>query len=171
MKKKLTLFLVLFFVTFASNVFAAGSCSVSRNHTRLYHGIIVQKTLLFECEGDAADGSIPDWEISADDLQYIQGWRLESVTAFPTASGTAPDAASVLIKRNGEDLLGSTDGSAASMGLNLIHATLSQTTQPFNNKDGSFRYPRIRDDDTIELSVYDQATVEADFSVLLIFTE
>jgi hypothetical protein len=128
------------------------------------------KVIRFECTGDASNGSIPDTAINAANMQLIKGISyLYSVSAYPTAGGTAPDAADVFIlDANGEDLLGSADGgTTAKNGLNLIHATLKKTTFPYSAYMAREYFPAIIN--TLTLKVANQATINATYTIELVF--
>lgn len=135
------------------------------------------------CTGDVAGGTVgtipatatTDYDTNGALLNgVIIGKYLIEVNAFPTADGTAPDAASVLIKdTNSLDLLGSEDGATAYNGLNLIHATLPRSTTPdkYIPRAGlhALYYPQITG--ALTVSVTDQATAEADFTIELIIDD
>lgn len=131
------------------------------------------KKLIFLCTGDAADGSVPNTATSTPNTSFIKGMRLFQVEAYPTAGGTAPDAADVFIlDADGMDLLGSVDGSTtAYRGLNLIHATLKYATNPDLYRLGQTShvdyYPLITG--ALTLKVKNQATVNANYTIVLTF--
>ena len=158
--------LIVFILFSAQTVFAAGSCTSSW----AYQGALSHQ-LLFDCTGDASDGSIPDIEMGDTAFALLVGHRLEFVSAWPVAGGIAPDAANVFVLDvYGEDLLGSPDGgTTAGQGANLIHATVKQTTQPFPNKGVGPNFPIITHKYT--LRVTGQATPSARYYVLLGFAK
>ncbi len=127
------------------------------------------KLVTFICTGDAANGSIPNTDMTED----MKGWYLYSVTAFPTAGGTAPDAADVFIlDENDLDLLGCEDGSTtAYAGLTLIHATLTRKALPnlYTPRAGNHVnfYPMVTG--TLTLKVANQATNDAEYTIVLTF--
>jgi hypothetical protein len=82
------------------------------------------------------------------------------VSAYPTAGGTAPDAADIQILQGAYDVLGG-------KGINLIPATGRQDTYPYSVFMSSWRYWPVTD--TITLSVANQSTVGAKFTVELLF--
>ncbi len=163
----LALLLTLAIATWCSFAFAAsaGTCTQS---TREYTGGYV--VITFACTGDPSDGSIPDMAISAANMAYVEGTHyLDNVRAYPTAGGTAPDAADVFIlDANGEDYLGSEDaGTTANKGANLIHATLPKSAIPCSANAGSlFHFPIIN---TLTLRVANQATASANYTIELTF--
>ena len=118
------------------------------------------RTVVFTCTGDAADGSIPDTDVIASSMADLVGMYLYSATAWPTADGTAPDAADVQILMNGEDLLGA-------KGVNLIHATATQSTEPYSAFMTAYRYPLVTS--TLTLKVENQETASADYTIELVF--
>lgn len=143
----------------------AGSCVQTAQATT--GGIFLVK---LACTGDAANGSIPNTALSDDIMAKINGiCYLYTVSAYPTAGGTAPDAADVFIlDANGEDLLGSADGgTTAKNGLNLIHATLKKTTLPYSSYLQQAYYPAITS--TLTLKVLNQATNSANYTIELAF--
>jgi len=90
--------------------------------------------------------------------QHIMGKSLKVVEAYPTAGGTAPDAADVTVKQNGLDLLGG-------FGVNLIHATATKSTYP--RIDGqAVTYP-IKD--TLTIGVTNNIASLANFTIRLTF--
>ena len=145
--------------------------TVTQEWTNEQRGENRVKVCTLTCVGDAADGSIPDTAFNSD--KEANGWYLYSVKAFPTAGGTAPDAASVFIlDADSLDLLGSEDnGTTAWAGLNLIHETLARKCLPNLNDiktaaHVSF-YPIITSE--LTLRVVDQATVSADYTIKCTF--
>ena len=168
MKRFLFIIFIVFFV--ASNAIAAGSVTQG-DVVRIADGT---HTITFTCTGDASDGSMPDTVITAENLKKIVGWYLVEVHAFPTSGGTAPDAADVLIKdANSVDFLGSSDGSTAYAGKNLIHATLPRAVLPYYYlpQTGGYipYYPIIVGSFT--LSVSNQSTASANWTIVLKFVK
>lgn len=164
--KKLILLIVCLSILVPSVVFSAGTVTVTRKP--IVAGFIEQ--VVFTCTGDASDGSIPNTAITQEVLRYINGLYLYCVTAYPTSGGTAPDAADVFIlNQNSEDLLGSADNSTAGNGANLVHATLTRTTLPKLYLPGVNFYPLVTG--LLTLKVSNQATVDANYTVVLTFVK
>ncbi len=149
----------------------AGSCV----QTTLNYPNSNVKKVVFTCTGSSIDGSIPNTAIDAPKTLFISGYYLFQVDAYPTAGGTAPDAADVFIlNANGLDLLGAEDGSTTAYeGLNLIHATLARSAVPdiYIPRAGihAFYYPFVTG--ALTLKVANQATVSANYTVVLSFTK
>jgi len=117
--------------------------------------------LKFVCTGDAANGSIPDTAISAAILAEIEGHYFYTASAYPTAGGTAPDAADVqIVDANGEDLLGG-------KGINLIHATAKQTVFPYSAFQTENYAPAVINN--LTMKVANQATPSANYTIELVF--
>lgn len=116
------------------------------------------RVLEFLCVGDAADGSVPDTPITEANTRDLRGYGLDQVQVNP---GTpAPDEANVLIKDTyGIDMLGG-NGTA------LIHATTSKGTVPATDSQSKVQ-PIF---ETLTLSIENQATASAQYSIRLIFT-
>lgn len=158
--------------SFNSMAFAAGSVTqlTRENYPDSDRHI---KKLIFLCTGDVAAGTIPNTATSAPNTSFIKGMRLFQVEAYPTAGGTAPDAADVFIlDADGMDLLGSVDGSTtAYRGLNLIHATLKYATTPdiyhLGQTAHADYYPVITG--ALTLKVANQATASANWTIVLTF--
>jgi len=165
MKKQFIIILFLSIVV-VGHVWAAGSCV--QTAVNQPGGACLIK---FVCTGDAGGGSIPNTVISADKMSLVNDGNhyLYTVSAYPTAGGTAPDAADVFIlDTNGEDLLGSADGgTTAKNGLNLIHATLKKTTFPYSTYLGQAYFPAITNNLTLKVS--NQATNSANYTIELLF--
>jgi hypothetical protein len=151
---------VLAILLCAAPVFSAGSCTQTLEAVPGEQSGV--KLLKFACTGDASDGSIPNTDISAANTGLIKGWYLYTVTAYPTSGGTAPDAADVQILMSGLDLLGG-------KGVNLIHATATKDTWPYSATMSEYRAPVIVN--TVTLSVANQATVSANFTIELLFVK
>jgi len=150
--KKFLLSLVILLLTPAI-LFAAGSC-VQTDVSAYTGGFTIIKLV---CTGAADDGSIPDTAFSAANMAMIQGTHyLYQVKAYPTAGGTAPDAADVVILMDGQDILGG-------KGVNLIHATATYDTAPYSTFMSAYRYPAITS--TLTLRVSNQATASANYTV------
>ncbi|MEN6623611.1 MAG: hypothetical protein ABFD50_18955 [Smithella sp.] len=161
MKKIFLAIIILFFLT--GNLFAApGSCKQFPETTT--DGFVVVKIL---CTGDSSNGSIPNTTIAIDTMGKL---FLYTVSAYPTAGGTAPDAADVFIlDANGEDLLGSVDGgTTANKGANLIHATLKKTTMPYSGYLSQIYFAPVTG--ILTLKVANQATASANYTIELVFT-
>jgi len=166
------LFLILLFgMGFVGNVFAAGTvvqtaAMIDQGHMR---------TITFTCTGDSSDGSIPDTDLSADNAAFVKGYYFYKVEAFPTAGGTAPDAADVLIyDASGLELLGSEDGGTTAYdGLNLIHATLTRACMPniYLPRAGLHLsyFPEVTG--VLTLDVDNQATNSAEYTIVLTFVK
>ena len=125
--------------------------------------------VLFYCKGSVDDGAIPNTALFTEYAAAVKGLYLYTVSAYPTAGGTAPDAADVFIlDASGQDILGSVDASTtANKGLNLIHATLKKTTFPYSNYLSMFYFPAVTG--ALTLKVSNQATVSASYTIELIF--
>ncbi|OPY74919.1 MAG: hypothetical protein A4E65_03696 [Syntrophorhabdus sp. PtaU1.Bin153] len=165
--KKLLLIAAVIAVLLPSLVMAAGSCT----QTAVRDAASTTTVIKFECTGDAADGSIPNTAINAANMALILDKAfLYLVRAYPTAGGTAPDAADVFIlDAAGEDYLGSADGgTTANKGANLIHATLAKSALPYSYNAGtSFYFPVTS---TLTLKVANQATASADYTIEMVFS-
>ncbi len=172
--KKLTVLLTITLVFAMAGIsWAAGSC-VQRPENYPDSG---ERHVIFTCTGDAADGSIPSTAIAGNTqtdsamTAFIKGYRFYEIEVYPTAGGTAPDAADVFILTTaGLDLLGSEDGgTTAYQGLNLIHATLSRVAFPdaYIPRAGAhaFYHPLITG--ALQLKVANQATASANYTVIL----
>jgi hypothetical protein len=166
---KKTLFIIALALAFCtSSLWAAtpGSCiQTQREYT---FGSMFTVTLA--CTG-GSDGSIPNTAISSAAISQVQGrYYLYMVTAYPTAGGTAPDAADVFIldATTGEDYLGSADaGTTANKGANLIHATLPKSVRPYAyNMSGDHFFPILHG---MTLKVANQATNGANYTIELVF--
>jgi hypothetical protein len=154
--KKLIGIIILAVMLMASNALAAGSCTQS---AKSYTGGAFIVTLV--CTGDSSSGSIPAINIAASYMAVVEGTHyLYLVNAYPTADGTAPDAADVSVTMAGEDLLGG-------KGANLIHATAKQGTIPYSTFMTNYRYPIITGQ--LAVAVANQATESANYTVELIF--
>lgn len=156
MKRLLLGIIAVLMIALPVMVQAAGSCT---QNPAQYTGGFVK--VAFVCTGDAANGSVPDTAFSAANMALILGTHyLMSVTTYPTADGTAPDAADVQLTMYGMDLLGG-------KGVNLIHATNTQDTLPYSTFMGMYRYPGIVG--TLTQKVANQATASADFTIEYLF--
>lgn len=171
-KRFLGLMLLVSAFSFTSLAFAAGS--VTQTTRENYPGSNQHiKKLFFVCTGDSVNGSIPNTDTSTVNTSFIEGWRLYQVEAYPTAGGTAPDAADVFVlDEDGMDLLGCIDGSTTAYnGKNLIHATLKYATHPdlytLGQTAHSAYYPVITGALTIKVS--NQATASANWTIVLTF--
>lgn len=166
MKRLLFILVTIFLLGWSLSAWAAGSCT--QTDVKSYTGgFIVIKMV---CTGDAANGSIPNTALSAANMALVEGTHyLYTVSAYPTAGGTAPDAADVFIlDANSEDLLGSTDGgTTANKGANLIHATLKKTTFPYTHYLSSGYFPSVVN--TLTLKVSSQSTNSANYTIELVF--
>ena len=163
--KKILFAIILAALFLPSLSLAAGSCTQS---VSAYTGGYVIVKLA--CTGDSTDGSIPNTAIATAAMDLITGTHyLYTVSAYPTADGTAPDAADVFIlDANGEDLLGSTDGgTTANKGANLIHATLKKTTLPYTHHLNAAYFPAITN--ALTLKTANQETASANYTIELVF--
>jgi hypothetical protein len=172
--KKLTLLIMALALAFcSSSLWAAGSCTqtvTSYPTVTLSNPSPSMKSITFVCTGDAVNGSIPDTDITAGNLESIIGMYLYGVFANPTTGGTAPDAADVFLldKTTGEDYLGSSNaGTTPNKGANLIHATLPKSTMPYSYYMSNWFYFPIRR--TLTLRVSNQATASANYTIELVF--
>ena len=126
--------------------------------------------IVLTCTGASDNGSIPNTDISAANMELIKGTHyLYTVSAYPTSGGTPPDVADVFIlDANGEDLLGSADGGTTpGKGANLIHATLKKTAMPYSYHMSQVYPPPVIN--TLTLKVLNQATVSANYTIELLF--
>ncbi len=160
--KKITAMIISIILTvmlMASNAWAvAGSCV----QTPYTYGPGSFVKVVFVCTGDSTDGSIPTQTVGSDIMDLITGFYwLASVKAYHTPGGTAPDAADVAVLMNGQDLLGG-------KGANLIHPTATYDVVPYSSFISSYRYPPITS--TITVTVSNQATDSANYSIELIFS-
>ena len=165
MKKVFTLMLA-FMVLMASSVFADGTVSSSRVTIGRDTTLII-----FTCTGDAANGTIPATDIDDTDMKFLRDGKyyLMDVIAFPTPSGTAPDAADVTLKVKDYTIAdGDTIEPAVprdllqGQGVNLIHATDEQSigaSMPL--------YERVLGN--LTFAVANQATHSANFTVIFKF--
>jgi len=153
--KKYIAIIITVIMLMASNLWAAGSVTQTLSDT----ANPIMKSLKFACTGDAADGSIPNTNISADIMAAIEGFFVYTISAYPTSGGTAPDAADVTILQGTFDILGG-------KGVNLIHATLRQDVYPYSLFMTSWRYWPITS--TLTLAVANQATHSANYIIELI---
>jgi len=159
MKKFLFLLGIVAFLFLIPSAYAAGSYTESKVEDISRDGSMWKLKLAYT--GDATDGSVPDAAISQANMLYLRGKFLYLVSAWPTAGGTAPDAADVSVKNaNGTDLLGG-------KGVNLIPASGEAATHPYSTTMSRYYCPPVSSDLTV--SVANQGTVEADFTIELIF--
>lgn len=155
--KKIFLSVLAFCLLIPSMLYAAGACSQT---SYSYTGGFVHVVLV--CTGDASNGSIPDTAISTAIMNTLLGVTyLYIVSAYPTAGGTAPDAADVqVVDANGEDLLGG-------KGANLIHATAKQTVFPYSAFQAENYAPAVIN--ALTLKVANQSTASANYTIELVF--
>ena len=113
------------------------------------------------------DGTVTDITTNTDKLpdgvsaltSIIKGKYLRMVEAFPTAGGTAPDAADVTVKdADGLDLLN--DG-----GAELIHATAKQAVYPLMNDVSA----KMLVTGALTIGIANQETNGANFTIRLYF--
>lgn len=158
MKKIFTAILITLFLALPSLGLCAGSVTESAIEYTRGEALVVTLT----CVGDAADGSVPDTDLSDGVIEKLKGrYYLYTVTAYPADGGTAPDAADITVTdKAGADLLGG-------KGTNLIHATDKQATFPYNTYNSSFWYPMV--DGDISVEVANQGTASADYIIELVF--
>jgi hypothetical protein len=141
----------------ASPVYAAGSCTQSAVSDAAGTSVLIK----FVCTGDSGDGSIPNTDVSAANMALIlDKTYFYTMTAYPTSGGTPPDAADVQLLMNGLDLLGG-------KGTNLIHPTATKEAFGYSSDMGAWRTPVIVS--TVTLSVANQATVSANYTIELVF--
>ena len=76
-------------------VYADAAGSVSQSYDVSADRNIVVVTIV--CTGDSSNGSIPSTALNADTMEAIAGKYLYTISAYPTAGGTPPDAADVFI--------------------------------------------------------------------------
>lgn len=155
MKKHIAIIITVIMLM-ASNLWAAGSCTQTLSST----SSPIMKTLKFICTGDSANGSVPNTAISAENFAEIDGFYLFMVSAYPTAGGTAPDAADVQILQGTYDVLGG-------KGVNLIPASGRYDIVPYSTFMISYRYWPVTE--ILTLAVANQSTHSANFTVELIF--
>ena len=150
----------IFLLLFSVNAFAAGSCtqSLSSFPDTMYPPAMY--VLKFVCTGDAVNGSIPDTPITATTANSLYGMYFYTAVAYPTSGGETPDAADVTVTMQGRDLLGG-------KGVNLIHATATQSTAPYNTFSSVYEYTAIID--TLTVAVANQATASANYTIDLVF--
>lgn len=150
--------LVFIAVLFSVNAWAAGSCVQSMVDLPLLTP--GAEAIKFVCTGDSSNGSIPNTDIDSTFYALIKGTYLYSVTAYPTSGGTAPDAADVTVTMDGLDLLGG-------KGVNLIHATATYSTAPYNALMVSYFFPLITSLPTV--AVANEATASCNYTLILKF--
>ncbi len=174
MKKLLFLILALALI-FPATVFAvAGSCTQTPGAVRNDVNNIQAKTITFVCTGDSGDGSIPDIDTTAANTKFIKGWYFYDIEAYPTAGGTAPDAADVMIwNEAGIDMLGAEQlaTGAAYAGLNLIQPISPRSTIPnkYLPRGGlhANNYPIVKGVWTLDVN--NQSTASADYTIVWTF--
>jgi hypothetical protein len=158
MKKIWLLFVAALLVPF--NVF--GACTETRRDLNS-KGSIVEVEYL--CIGSAVDGSVADVTITG-----FKGFHAYSMETWPLTP--PPDAANVFLFDSTVgstvklDYLGSTDGTTAVNGLNLISATAPKSTK-FVTTDGTTDYPLGSGD--LIMTVTGQATVNAQWGMRIKF--
>ena len=173
--KRIILFIaILAFLLFPISLMAAGSATGT--FTKLTKDI---RIITYAFTGDSSGGTAPS--IGSDDYSsasrtytdLIRGWYLYQVSAWPTASGTAPDEAGIcVLDADGLDLLGSVDaGTTPYKGLKLIHATVKVTCGPDNYELGQTAhrnyYPIVKSE--LSVTTNGQGTSSANWTVELIF--
>ncbi len=150
---------------------ADGSCV----QTRLNYASAGERHLVFTCTGSTVDGSLPDTDTSAANTSFIASYKLYQIDAYPTAGGTAPDAADVFVlDEKGLDLLGSEDGgTTAYEGLNLIHASLARSALPniYLPRGGTHANYDPFINGTLTLRVKNQSTASANYTIVLKFNK
>jgi hypothetical protein len=168
-KCSVNVLLLMLLLMIAGEAFGVeGSCTQTTTENILTGA----RRIYLVCTGNSGTGALPNTALSTTNANWISGWRLEQVDAYPTPSGTAPDAADVFIlDAHSKDLLGSIDNSTAYGGLNLIHATLTKSTPPFEYCTGNGLYyaytPIITGGLTLKVS--NQATNSANYTIVLTF--
>lgn len=126
-----------------------------------YAGGIVR--VVFVCTGGTAGdaGTIDTQTVETATMKVLTGtYYLYLVEAKPAAGGTAPDAADVAVLMSGLDQLGA-------QGANLIHATETRDVYPYSAFMSKDRFVPVRS--TITMTVTNQATASANFTIELIF--
>ena len=154
MKKALIVTLAIMAILITGLAHAAGSCT--QTDTTYIDGATVIKLV---CTGDSSNGSIPTITIDMSNVALGKQY-LYQVYAYPTAGGTAPDAADVAVIMNGQDLLGG-------KGVNLIHATATQDTFPYSTYMSMYRFPAVKA--ALTLTVANQSTASANYTLELVF--
>lgn len=156
---KRVLLAIIFLLFMVANVWAtAGSCTQTRHKYK--GGMVVVKLV---CTGDSTNGSLPTQTVSSANMAEIQGSHyLYQVIAYPTSGGTAPDAADITVLQNTEDLLGG-------KGTNLLHATNTLNSHPYNSTMTAYYYPAIIN--TITVAVANQSTNSANWTMELVFVK
>lgn len=131
---------VLFILALCVNAYATvGVCTQS-----IVENSLTNKVLRFTCVGGTGGdaGSVANVVLSG----ISKGMYLYYVEAYPTSGGTAPDAADVLITDvSGLDLMGG-------YGANLIHATLTKASEPYNTTSSNYWNPYIYDEPTLSVA-------------------
>jgi hypothetical protein len=161
------LFIALLIMPFICH--AAGSCT----QTMKYTSNPSVRAISLVCTGDAVNGSIPDQVLPSTVLADVEGYYLYSVTAYPTAGGTAPNGGNVVILDDrGEDWLGSADGGTTPVkGLSLINTTYTNTTLPFSHFTGTWCYFAVKNKTTLTIKVTGQTTANANYTLELTFAK
>ena len=154
MKKALIVTLAIMAILITGLAHAAGSCT--QTDTTYIDGATVIKLV---CTGNSSNGSIPTITIDMSNVALGKQY-LYQVYAYPTAGGTAPDAADVAVIMNGQDLLGG-------KGVNLIHATATQDTFPYSTYMSMYRFPAVKA--ALTLTVANQSTASANYTLELVF--
>jgi hypothetical protein len=171
--KKLFALLVCALLMIPSAAWCDGTCVITHGKHNIEKSSPTRqiRQLIFTCVGDVVNGSIPNKEISAADLDFIRGWCLKKVEAYPTAGGVAPALSSIFIlDADGMDLLGSEDGSTTPYaGLYMIHPTLKRKCYPntYLTRAGLHTNWNDRIVSLLTLKVIDQDTASAEYVVVL----
>jgi len=160
--KKLLLTIIVFLLLI-SPCFGAGATTTATVAKIMDNGRnVVGEKVTILITADGSGGAVTSLTISSTTnpsiYDRIYGKKLGEVVAYPTAGGTAPDAADVTVKRNLLDLLGGN-------GVNLIHATSTLSTYPMI--DGYPAKPRIYQ--AIVIAVANHTTNSAHITIELIF--
>ena len=169
--KRITV-LIAIVLLFPALCWGAAAPGVVTQSTANYPEAGIRK-VIFTCTGSVDDGAIPNTATDAAKTLFIKGYRLIQVEAYPTAGGTAPDAADVFIlDAKSLDLLGCIDGSTTPYaGANLVHASLPKAALPdiyVLGKTTHYNYePYVTG--ALTLKVINQATVSADYTIVLTF--
>jgi len=153
-----------------------GSCLISQGKYQVAGTLGEEvRTLVFTCVGDVTDGSIPDTEMSASNLNFIKGWCLRKVEAYQTTVGVGDDAdegSIFILDSDGMDLLGSEDGGTTPYaGKYMIHATLKRMCflNVYLPRAGLHTNFYTEVTNLLTLRVIDQDTGSADYTVVLTF--
>jgi len=158
MRKLLVLLRMLIVLVMATPSLVWATAGACTQHTDVLGNGSVK--VGFVCTGSSLDGSIPTQTFDSTAMKEVKGIYLYQVVVKPLAGGTAPDAATLVVNMEGQDVLGG-------KGANIIHATATQDTLPYSTFMSSYRYPIITD--TITFAVTGQDTHSAQYVIDYIF--